>query len=201
MTIDPLREALDCYQSGTYPAAAEAFRRLLAAAPDNPVLLRLYGLAEVRAGDVAAGLPSLKEAHRRTPDDPLTALHLAIGLHAQGDLAAANFLLLRDLGWAIAQHEAQMRHWQSIQVLPITTVALTDWIEDFDGTLNHVLNFLGLPPDPGCWRFHENDRRIATASRDQVRRPINADGIGRWRRYASQLEPMIAELRLAGLCT
>jgi hypothetical protein len=32
-----------------------------------------------------------------------------------------------------------------------------------------------------------------------VRRPINANGIGRWRKYEAQLEPMIVELTKAGL--
>ncbi|MCB8883151.1 sulfotransferase [Acidisoma cellulosilytica] len=107
---------------------------------------------------------------------------------------------LGDLGWAIAQHEAHMRYWASIDVLPIITIALSDWVEDFDGTLTRLMTFLDLPQDPACTRFYENKRHIVTASRDQVLRPINADGIGRWRQYERQLEPMIAELRAAGLC-
>ena len=57
-----------------------------------------------------------------------------------------------------------------------------------------MLAFLGLPPDPACARFYELDRRIITASRDQVRRPVNAQGIGRWRHYEAELAPLIAEL-------
>jgi Flp pilus assembly protein TadD len=106
---------------------------------------------------------------------------------------------LADLGWYIGQHEAAMRHWEATLSVPMITIALTDWIADFDATIARLLAFLGLPADPACKRFYELDRRVATASRDQVRRPINANGIGRWRKYEAQLEPMIVELTKAGL--
>jgi Flp pilus assembly protein TadD len=106
---------------------------------------------------------------------------------------------LGDLGWYIGQHEAAMRHWETALPLPMITIALTDWIEDFDATIARLLAFLGLPADAACKRFYELDRRVATASRDQVRRPINARGIGRWRRYEAELQPMIVELTKAGL--
>ena len=40
---------------------------------------------------------------------------------------------------------------------------------------------------------------VHTVSRWQVRRPINADGIGRWREYAEPLAPLIAELQAGGV--
>jgi hypothetical protein len=106
---------------------------------------------------------------------------------------------LADLGWYIGQHEAVMRHWESALPVPMITIALTDWIEDFDATIARLLAFLGLPANAACKRFYELDRRVATASRDQVRRPINARGIGRWRRYEAELQPMIIEMNKAGL--
>ena len=36
--------------------------------------------------------------------------------------------------------------------------------------------------------------RVRTVSRAQVRQPVNANGLGRWRAYASELAPLIAEL-------
>jgi Flp pilus assembly protein TadD len=106
---------------------------------------------------------------------------------------------LADLGWTIGQHEALMRHWLDVMPRRIHTIALTDWIDDFDATLDRLLDFLGLPPDAACARFHELDRRVSTASRDQVRRPINRAGIGRWREYEAELQPLIEELAAAGL--
>lgn len=106
---------------------------------------------------------------------------------------------LADLGWYIGQHEALMRHCQDVMPDRILTVALTDWIDSFDATLARVLDFLELPADPACARFHELDRKVATASRDQVRRPINRAGLDRWRDYEADLRPLIEELAKAGL--
>ena len=54
-------------------------------------------------------------------------------------------------------------------------------MDDFDATLRRVLDFLDLPYDPACERFHEVERRVRTVSRTQVREPVHARGIGRWR--------------------
>jgi hypothetical protein len=84
---------------------------------------------------------------------------------------------------------------------PQLTLALRDWVDDFDATLRRVLAFLDLPYDPACERFHEQDSRVRTASRQQVRQPVNARGLDRWPAFASGLQPMIAELSKAGLFT
>ena len=106
---------------------------------------------------------------------------------------------LADLGWYMGEHERLVAHWRAVLPLPLLEVSLTDWVEDFAGTLNRVLAFLDLPHDPACEQFHRQRRRVRTASAAQVRQPINARGIGRWKRYAAQLAPMIAELEAAGV--
>jgi hypothetical protein len=91
-----------------------------------------------------------------------------------------------------------MAHWQAVLPNPVLTVHLADWVRDFDGTLAKVLAHLDLPPDPHCARFYESDNRVRTVSRAQVKQPVNSKGLGRWRTYAQQLEPLIAQLRIAG---
>jgi hypothetical protein len=78
------------------------------------------------------------------------------------------------------------------------TVRLNDWVADFDGTLKRVLDHLDLPADANCARFYESGARVRTVSATQVRQPVNARGLGRWRRYAPHLAPLIAELEKAG---
>jgi tetratricopeptide (TPR) repeat protein len=106
---------------------------------------------------------------------------------------------LADLGWYIGQHERLMRHWRAVLPLPMLEIELADWVTDFAGTLARVLDFLGLPYDPACEHFHRSRRRVRTASAAQIREPINARGLGRWRAFAEPLAPMIAELADAGL--
>ena len=106
---------------------------------------------------------------------------------------------LVDLGWYIAQHERLMAHWRAALPNPILTLPLKDWVADFAGTLRRVLDFLELPFDPACERFHERDSRVRTVSRTQVRQPVNARGLGRWRVHERQLQPLIAELGAQGI--
>ncbi len=106
---------------------------------------------------------------------------------------------LGDLGWYIAQHDRLMAHWREVLPNPILTLPLKDWVEDFDGTLRRVLDFIDLPYDPACERFYERDSRVMTVSRAQVKQPVNARGLGRWRRYATQLKPLIESLSENGV--
>jgi hypothetical protein len=45
------------------------------------------------------------------------------------------------------------------------------------GEIRRLLDYLGLPFDPPACAFHENKRAVRTASSEQVRRPINREGI------------------------
>jgi Tfp pilus assembly protein PilF len=105
---------------------------------------------------------------------------------------------LQNLGWYIGEHDRLMRHWKAALPNPILTLRLSDWVEDFDATLARVLAHCDLPPDPNCARFYEADSRVRTVSRAQVRQPVNARGLGRWKSYEKELAPLIAELERAG---
>jgi Flp pilus assembly protein TadD len=105
---------------------------------------------------------------------------------------------LADLGWTIAQQERLMAHWRAALPNKVLSVKLSDWVTDFSGTLARVLDHVGLPHDANCARFHEAESRVRTVSRSQVRQKVNTNGIGRWRAYAEDLAPLIAELEKAG---
>jgi hypothetical protein len=98
----------------------------------------------------------------------------------------------------IGQQQRLMTHWKSVLPRRIVSVALEDWVRDFGGTLARVLKHVGLEHDAACERFYERTSRVRTVSRHQVREPINARGIGRWRAHDDALSPLIAELELAG---
>jgi tetratricopeptide (TPR) repeat protein len=105
---------------------------------------------------------------------------------------------LSDLGWYIAQQRRLMDHWFAALPNPIMRVRLSDWVEDFKGTLRRVLEFLDLPYDRACEKFHTADRRVRTVSRTQVKERVNARGLGRWKPYEKNLAPLIDALREHG---
>ena len=99
----------------------------------------------------------------------------------------------------IAQQERLMAHWKAALPNPVLTLRLADWVTDYDATGAGVRGLGGLPHDANCARFHEREDRVRTVSYAQVRQPVNARGLGRWRSYAEELAPLIAELDAAGL--
>ncbi|MDB5467183.1 MAG: hypothetical protein JWQ46_1945, partial [Phenylobacterium sp.] len=91
-------------------------------------------------------------------------------------------------------------HWRS--VLPpdrFTEIAYEGLVASQEATTRELLAFCGLPWDPRCLAFHENAAPVATASSVQVRQPLYASSVGRWRRYGEGLAPMRDVLAAAGL--
>jgi tetratricopeptide (TPR) repeat protein len=64
-------------------------------------------------------------------------------------------------------------------------------VDDTDTQIRAMLDYLGLPFEEACLNFWQNDRAVQTPSAEQVRRPINRDGMDRWRNY----DPWLGELR------
>ena len=57
-----------------------------------------------------------------------------------------------------------------------------------------LLDACGLDFESACLHPHETKRTVLTASRTQVRRPINASSVKRWRPFAAHLGPLIDAL-------
>ena len=77
-----------------------------------------------------------------------------------------------------------MDHWDRVLPGKILRVNNEDVIEDLEGQVKRMLDFLELPFERECISFHETDRSVRTASSEQVRQPINKKGMGRWKPYA-----------------
>ena len=71
-----------------------------------------------------------------------------------------------------------------------------DMVEDFDGRVQAVCDFIGLEWTEAMRDFAKSarDSEIRSPSAAQVRRPLYGHGIGQWRRYANQLAPITPAL-------
>jgi hypothetical protein len=180
----PALEAAAARYLAELHALAPEKRRIVDKMPGNYLYLGLVGVM----------LPGARVIHcARDPRDIGLSIY-TFRFHAPHPYAHD----LADLGWTIGQHDKIMAHWRACLPNGVLEVRLSDWVEDFDATLARVLDHLGLPPDANCARFHEMETRVRTVSRAQVRQPVNARGLGRWRRYEADLGPLIAELNAAG---
>ena len=82
-----------------------------------------------------------------------------------------------------------MRHWD--QVLPgwILRVQHEDVVDDLAGSVRRILEFCGLDFEPQCIEFHKTVRSVRTASSEQVRQPLNRDGLEQWRQLRALARP------------
>jgi hypothetical protein len=84
-----------------------------------------------------------------------------------------------------------MNHWDNVLPNKILRVNNEDVIDNLEGQVRRILNFLELPFEDACVSFHKTERSVRTASSEQVRQPINKKGMGRWKPYAKHLKPLI----------
>ncbi len=97
---------------------------------------------------------------------------------------------LGDLGCYYADYVRLMTHIDAVLPGRIHRVIHEAMIEDTEAQVRALLDHVGVPFDPACLRFWENDRAVRTASSEQVRRPINREGVDQWRRFEPWLAPL-----------
>lgn len=95
-------------------------------------------------------------------------------------------------------HSRLMEHWRACLGDGLIEVSYEALVRDPEPEIRRVLQACGLEFNERCLRPHDAAGAVRTASIAQVRRPISAAGIGGWRRYADQLEPLLADLASRG---
>jgi tetratricopeptide (TPR) repeat protein len=177
---DGLRDLTDAY-----------LRRLAALAPNAlritdkmPGNFKLLGL-------IAVALPQARVIHL-SRDPVATCLSCFSKLFAGQQPYAYD---LAELGRYYRAYHLLMEHWR--QVLPrglMLEVRYETLVDDLAGQTRRMLDHCGLPWDDRCLDFHRTGRVVRTASAQQVRQPINRDGIARWQAFADLAAPLLAAL-------
>lgn len=100
---------------------------------------------------------------------------------------------LSDLAFYYRIHEDMMRLWRSTHGDRIMSVNYEDLILRFDYTVRGIFGFVGIDVPADCRNFFDNDTPCSTASYREVRRPLYATSIGRWRKYERHLAGLYSE--------
>ncbi len=147
----------------------------------------------LHAGLIRLILPNARIIHsRRDPVD--TCLSCYTKLFTAEQAFAYD---LGELGRFYRSYRDLMAYWRT--VLPAKVLTEVDYeavVDDLEGQARRLIGFLGLPWDETCLRFHETRRPVRTASLTQVRRPLYASSVGRWRKHAAHLTPLLAALEI-----
>lgn len=96
---------------------------------------------------------------------------------------------LTTMGKVYRQYQEVMDRYEPM--LPqLLHVQYEDLVERPEDIAREMLEFCGVEWDPQCLNFHENPGEIWTASEYGARQPLNANSIGRWKRYEKHLGPL-----------
>jgi hypothetical protein len=69
-------------------------------------------------------------------------------------------------------------------------VAYEDIVRQQVEASRRLIECVGLPWEDGVLRFHESKAPSATASAVQIRQPVYATSVGKWRHHAERLSPL-----------
>lgn len=98
-------------------------------------------------------------------------------------------LSLEDTARYYVMFDHLVAHWRArLPADRFTEVAYEDLVAGLEGEARRLVAFLGLDWDPACLAFHENAAPVSTASAVQVRAPLYASSVGRWKGYGAALD-------------
>ncbi len=97
---------------------------------------------------------------------------------------------LADVGGYYRDYVRLMAHIDAVQPGRVHRVIHEALLDEPEAEVRALLAFLEQPFEEACLSFHSNARAVRTASSEQVRRPINRDGVDQWRPYDQWLGPL-----------
>jgi tetratricopeptide (TPR) repeat protein len=165
--------------------------RLLPLAPEAMRIVDKLPANFRHLGLIHLALPNAKIVHvRRDPRDT------CLSCYSKLFLGGLNFTCdLGELGRYYRMYDALMAHWRT--ALPAHALLEIDYeilVGDFEPQARRIIEFCGLPWDARCLAFAATQRPVRTLSQSQVRQPLFASAIGRWRHYEKHLGPLLAAL-------
>ncbi len=97
---------------------------------------------------------------------------------------------LDDLGRYYRCYLSLMDHWDNVLPGKVLRMQYEELVRDPEIQIRRLLEHCQLEFEPACLAFHETRRSVRTASAEQVRQPIYSSGVGYWRHFEAELEPL-----------
>ncbi len=108
--------------------------------------------------------------------------------------------MLLDWGTAAELYAAEMGAWlrcrEALAPERWVEIRYEDVVADLEGQARRAVSALGVPWDPAVLRYREGlpGRAVHSPTQWEVRAPVHAGAIGRWRGYRRHLEPHLGVL-------
>lgn len=179
LSLDPERLGRS-YLEATRPQTGRT-RHFVDKQPTNYLYAGLIGRALPRARFIVVS---------RDPMDSCFAMYRALFTGAY----PFSYTLPELAAYYAAWHRL-IRHWQAALGHRLLVVRYEDLVQRFEETARRMTEHCGLEWEERISSFHAHTRTVTTASATQVRRPVYASSVGKWRNYEEQLTPLIQALR------
>lgn len=137
-------------------------------------------------GPLALALPRARIIHVRR--DPMDVAWSCFRRRFHEGLAWSYHF--ESLAAYIRGYEDMCAHWKSALPGRILTVEFEKLVSDPEAETARVFDFAGIERPQDWQSFHAKEGVVHTSSLVQVRRPLNTEGVGAWRRYARHLPPL-----------
>jgi len=102
---------------------------------------------------------------------------------------------IEDITYHLAAVFALTEHYRGALAVDDFVLKYETLVEDQAGQTRKLLEYLGLPFEDACLRFHENRRYAPTPSYAQVAEKIHSGSLNRHRHYAQFLQPFVGRLQ------
>jgi tetratricopeptide (TPR) repeat protein len=94
------------------------------------------------------------------------------------------------IGTYYRDYTAVMAHFDAVAPGMIHRLIYEQLVADPEEQMRRLLDYLGLPFDQACLRFHETERAVRTPSSEQVRQPLRPDFANHWKAFQAELGPL-----------
>lgn len=104
--------------------------------------------------------------------------------------AHASSFTLKDIARSYIDYTRLTAHLDRVAPNLLHHICYEALVDEPETVLRSVLAHLGLEWDTAVLEFHKLERTVRTLSSEQVRRPLNRDGMEVWKPYAPWLAPL-----------
>lgn len=129
------------------------------------------------------------------------------------DTCLGNYRALFSLGSPYYRYAFNLKHtahfytafhqlalfWQQQNLPNFRLQSYEALVQNPEQQIAELLEFCDLDWQQACLQSELNQAPVSTASKVQVREPVNTKSVGRWQKYQPMLEPLLQQLKAAGI--
>jgi tetratricopeptide (TPR) repeat protein len=160
---------------------------------DRPFFIDKLPENTLYLGFIARAFPDAHFIHlRRNPMDSCFAMY------KQSYFKFA--YTLENLSRYYVAYDRLRSHWEEVLGDRVIEVEYESLVADQEGEIRGLLDKLGLEFEQSCLDFDQNEAPSATASAVQVREKVHTRSVHKWKKFATELQPLKDHLESSGIC-